>query len=289
MRENLRAKLRFSVISVCFLLSLAQACRGTPGVQRAVCGRCEGPERFVRLQTYQDVGSAEDRRPFDHPLHLSEETWKRILSTIRTQTIRHPLLFSRVKEAPEDVFGAEDIDFLSGPLARAFAAAGPEEWVVFGVSRAGPPGVTELTTGGWFVSESTLHLQLANHRVATTLPNVRELLWSDPLRPNGEPDFEFVASENQTVENPGILASWSLTGSVPDMRINYRAFLPEAERGLSGTREQAAPAPPSVQREGVAPAGSLEERLEELKRLKDKGLITEEDYRMKKKDLLESL
>lgn len=235
------------------------------------------------------MGSAEDRRPFDHPLDLSEETWRHILSTIRLQKVRHPFLFSRVTDAPEDAFAAEDIDFLSWALDRAFAAAGPEEWVVFGVSQAGSPGVTELTTGGWFVTGSTLYLQLANHRVAVTLPNVRELLWSDPLRPNGEPDFEFVASESQTVEKPGVPASWSLTGSIPDMKIDYRAFLPEAEGGLSRSGEKPALGPHSGTQEKTTPRPSLEERLEMLKRLKDKGLISEEEYRAKKKDLLESL
>lgn len=267
-----------AVLSVCLVLCLAQACRATPGVPRPVCGGCESAERFVRLQAYQGTVSAEQVRSFDHPLHLSQEAWTRILSAIRLQKVRYPFWFSRVTQAPEDAFAAEDIEFLSGALDRAFAAAGPDEWVVFGLSRAGPPGVTELTTGGWFVSGSTLHLFLANHRVAVALPNVRELLWSDPLRCDGEPDFEFIAVENQTVKNPGVLASWSLRQALPDLRISYRAFLREAEGGLSGSGGKGGP---------ELPGPSLEDQLEMLKRMKDKGLITEEEYRAKKKDLLD--
>lgn len=143
-----------------------------------VCGECGEEDRFVRLQG-PPTGLRRDRVPnFSHPSTLSAAEWKVVLSSLCVQRQGGPVVvFSLPKGLISDAWTHEEIDYLSRTLRQAFAQAHPEEWVVFGLSRPGAPGIAEITTGGWFMQGTHLHLLPTNYRYAVTAPNIRELVW----------------------------------------------------------------------------------------------------------------
>jgi len=251
---------------------------------RMVCGECEGEDRFVRLQG-PSPGLRRDRIPnFSHPITLSSEDWKIILSSLRVQRQGEPvLLFSLPKGPISDALRQDEVEYLSRTLSQAFAQAQPTEWVVFGLSRPGALDISEITTGGWFMEGSHLHLLLANYRYAVTAPSIRELVWENPLSSQINL-YELVPGDHQTViqhKEDGLL-----NAPVNEISIAYQPLLlaePLSKATLpDGSSVTLSPQVQSKQ-------FSMEERLKALKRLRDQGLITEEEYRSKRNQLLEQL
>ena len=251
---------------------------------RMVCGECEGEDRFVRLQG-PSPGLRPDRVPtFSHPSTLSAKEWKIILSSLRVQRQGEPVvLFSLPKGLISDAWTQDEVEYLSRTLRQAFAQAQPTEWVVFGLSRPGAPDISEITTGGWFMEGSHLHLLLANYRYAVTAPNVRELVWENPLSSQVNL-YDLVPGDHQTViqhKEGGLL-----NAPVNELSIAYQPLLlaePLSKAALSDHSSTLRPVQSQSERL------SMEERLITLKRLRDQGLITEEEYRSKRSQLLERL
>jgi hypothetical protein len=96
-----------------------------------VCGTCEEPGRFVRLQAYDSQAFLVNQGGFSHPLYLSPKDWKPILASIRV----YADLFFPIETTEQPAFTPEEIDYLSMTLSRAFAKASSEQWVVFGLDR----------------------------------------------------------------------------------------------------------------------------------------------------------
>jgi hypothetical protein len=280
-----------AIFTGCLITSLVQGCAGPTHPPRAVCencrivcGECESPDRFVRLQV-SSPGFQRDHVPnFSHPVTLRPEEWKIILSNLRVQKQGEPVIFFTLpKGAISNAWTPDEVDYLSRTLSLAFAQARPTEWVVFGLSRPGPPEVAEIATGGWFMEGTHLHLFLANYRYAVTAPNVRELAWENPLSSQVN-SYELVPGDHQTMIQEKEDELRRPTGS--EISIAYQALLlaePLSTSALSGGPSSSLL--PQSQSEHL----TLEERLKTLKRLRDQGLITEEEYRSKKSRLLEQL
>jgi hypothetical protein len=63
------------------------------------------------------------------------------------------------------VFSPEEAADLATALQQALGLAGPDEWVGFGLWGSSQPTQTlEVTSGGMFLDDRTLHIVLANHR-----------------------------------------------------------------------------------------------------------------------------
>jgi len=237
---------------------------------------CEEHDRFVRLQVGVDQASEHKRAHYSHPLLLDPVDWAQLLQRIRVQSRSEGFLFGSTKGPIVEAFTDEEIQFFSTALSKAFAEARAEEVVVFGIARSRTPEFTEITTGSWFVTENSLHLVLANYRTAVTLPGIRTLLWAEPLRSQPGLLYELVPGEYQTLvhtkgEGPTLFSSSQPSQVV----IQYQSILRPESPTVSSS------ALPTLQ------PGSLEERLERLKRLWEQDLITEEEYRAKKKQLLD--
>lgn len=244
---------------------------------------------------------SEDRRPegvarFSHPVRLSPAEWARLLASVRIQSRKDTLIFTRAKEPPAEAFIPEEIAYLSRTLSETFAKTAPEQRVVFGLSRVLPSGVNEVTTGGLFVVGTRLHLVLANYRYSVTKPHVREQLWNEPLHTVSAPFYEVVQDDYHTVMEKGILLG--LRNAGPEIAIEYQALL-NAPAGVAApvvtpTPQAVAPPPgataekPSLTPESSRiPPAAVEEHLRTLKRLRELDLITEEEYRQKKKEILD--
>lgn len=275
------------------LASLFQGCAQQPHPPRPVCencrivcGTCEEPDRFVRLQG-PSAGSPPDRAPtFSHPVTLRPEDWKVLLSSLRVRRQGNPLLslFLPKVLVSEAALTQAEVDYLSRTLNQAFAQAQPTEWVVFGLRRSGVPEVSEITTGGLFMEGAQLHVLLANYRYAVTAPNVQELVWENPLLSQINV-YELVPGDHQAlipVEKTGVLRRAAPT----ELSIAYQPLLLNEPVSKSvpanGSASALDPQSPSEHR-------SYEDRLQTLKRLREQGLITEEEYRVRRSKLLEQL
>jgi hypothetical protein len=280
------------LLSAGALTLFAQACSGPTLADRGPRSLSENQDRFVRVEVH-----SEDRRPegvarFSHPVRLSPAEWVRILSSVRIQSRKDSFIFTPAKEPPTEAFAPEEIAYLSRTLSETFARTTPEQRVVFGLSRVLPSGVNEVTTGGLFMMGSRLHLVLANYRHSVTKAGVREQLWNEPLRTVSAPFYVVVQDDYHTVMEKGILSG--LRNAGPEIAIEYQALL-NAPAGV------AVPAPPSVvtppeaaaEKPSLTPESSrippaaVEEHLRTLKRLRELDLITEEEYRQKKKEILD--
>lgn len=270
------------------LVLLCQACQGP---ERSARPAHEEQERFVRLDARADDPRPEGAARFAHPVLLSSAEWARILAGIRIQPRKDSVLFTRTLEPPTEAFAPDEIVYLGRALSETFARAKPDEWVVFGMSRVLPSGLNEITTGGWFAEETRLHLLLANYRHSATRTAVRERLWKEPLRALAAPFYDVVQGERYTVvKGRGLLSALS-SGSGPEIVIEYVPLPgalpttpPAAIRQPVPAVEKALPTPEA----GGFPAAAVEDRLRMLKRLREQGLITDEEYREKKKEVLGS-
>lgn len=274
----------WGVVGVMALVAMP-GCGGPVRYARAVE---EGPGQFVRLEARYGHGYGYDgaSMPFTHPVAFSQADIATILKGIRVQLRKGLLTIGATETGPREAFTESERGSLAQPLAEAFARARPDEWVVFFLSHLrdrepglrGGPVVTEVTSGGLFMEEGTLRLVLANYRYAVSMPFLLEQIREDPLRPAGEGFYELVAGPHRMVRRlDSINGRWDFTKPVrahlSEMAIEYRALLAHPE----------GPGPAS----GGGP--SVEERLRALHRLRDQGLITEEEFRLKRQRLIDEL
>lgn len=277
---------RSPLVYACGWILLVQGCIGSSvgplAPARPVCGTCEGQDRYVRLEV-PGSGHGAERLPqrFAHPMKLSQQDWTAVLSSLRIQRLSKAWLFALGKNPEEPVFLDSEIAFLSRALSQAFERAGEKEWAVFAVTRPQTPEVSEITSGAWFVEGQALHLRLANFRLAVSMDKDRDLVWDYPTRMVVRNDFELKAGDHQTVmkEPEKSIPFWRPTSY--EVSLDYRALLlVEAAPPSAEHKPAAASSPPAARR-------TIEERLQALKRLKEGGLITDEEYRAKRKQILD--
>jgi hypothetical protein len=278
---NLAVPLR--IISALALGFLCQACaQPSPIVSKSPQ---EEPTRFVRVEArYGDANPAGLTR-FNHPLELNEKEWTRVLENVWIRQEPGVLALVSPQEPPIPAFTSDEIAFLSKSLGKALTRAHPDEWVVFGLSRRRTPELTEITTGGWFVDRDRLYLMLANYRHVISMSSVRQQLWDDPLHSAGDRYYTFAPGDYQSAALVGGGLMGDLRGTaVPQLAIDYKGLLkpPSAAKPASKS-DTSQPAISSEQELGSDTA----KKLRELKQLRGEGLITEEEYRTKKKQLLD--
>ena len=277
---------RSSLTITAFMLALiCQSCLGTSRVEAPVR---EEPDRFVRVEArYGDANPAGPIR-FNHPLELNDKEWTRILENVWVQHDPGVIALVSPKEPPIPAFTPDEIAFLSKLLGKAFRRAHPDEWVVFGLSRRRSPELTEITTGGWFVDGDRLYLMLANYHHAASMASVRQQLLEDSLHSTGDRYYTFAPGDYQSAVFVGGGPLGDLRGtSIPQLAIDYSGFLKPASTTKTVKPEQK----PEALQPAVAPeqgrGSDSAQKLRELKQLRDDGIITEEEYRTKKKQLLD--
>ncbi len=260
---------------------LAVACSlGAVPASRVVCGMCEEPDRFVRLQVATKDRHAESTQPFSHPFRWSAEQWKPILRSIHVQKRGQGAFFFPGPNGPTlPAFAPAEVDYLSETLTRAFAQAQPSEVVVFGLTSPKTQEMTEITTGAWFVKDTQLHLILGNYREAFTMSNIRELLWQDPLHMIAGALYEFVPGPYQSLPREDNGLGTFLIPEAPQLALTYQQLSLSAPPVDGGHEKGSLPF--------ANPDSSLEGKLQRLKQIRDDGLITDDEYAAKKKALLD--
>jgi len=233
----------------------------------------EEESRYVRFQARYGQGQDGVALKFAHPVALGEPAWAHLLDNIFIQEQKKLLAPGAAQPASRSAFDEDEKRYLTKHLAEGFQKARPDEWVVFYLSHPREPGVVEIDSGGFFIEEGRLHLILANYRQPVSMAFIREQIWNDPLRPAGDSFYDVVPQDHQTVHTVRRMdLTQSLLKQVPELSIDYSAQL---NAGVSG--------------DGETVGSSIEDRLRTLKRLRDRGLISEEQFRMKRERLLERL
>ncbi|MFO0700578.1 MAG: SHOCT domain-containing protein [Nitrospira sp.] len=230
----------------------------------------EEENRSVRLQARYGEGQDGMALKFAHPVALGEAEWGQLLANVLIQEQKKFLSLGTKQPVLRPAFDQNDRRYLAQHLTEGFQKARPDEWVVFYLSRPQESGVVEIDSGGFFIEGERLHLILANYRQPVSMTFIRERIWNDPLHPAGDGFYEIVPQHDQTLER---VRRQDLTQSflkqVPDLSIDYRGQL-HSDVG-----------------DGAAVRTSIEDRLRILKRLRDEGLISEEQFRLKQDRLLE--
>lgn len=233
----------------------------------------EEESRYVRFQARYGEGQDGVALKFAHPVALGEPEWAHLLDNIFIQEQKKLLAFGATRSAPRPAFDEDEKRYLAKHLAEGFQKARPDEWVVFYLSHPREPGVVEIESGGFFVEGERLHLIVANYRQPVSMAFIREQIWNDPLRPAGDSFYDVIPQSYQALQRVRRKdLTQSLLKQVPELSIDYSAQL---NAGVSG--------------DGEAVGSSIEDRLRILKRLRDRGLISEEQFRMRQERLLERL
>ena len=152
-------------------------------------------------------------------------------------------------------------------ISNALASATPADRINFRIKH--PRGIFTpgITTGVVYVKDDRFVVILGNYQyIPMPGANAAYDQFSDPMEPQGNQTITIVPGPFQELyksERSRLKNRWLL--------IDYKALLSSSPEQQTKTPE--------------IPAG-LEEKLNTLKRLRDQGLITEEDYQEKKKALL---
>jgi hypothetical protein len=218
---------------------------------------------------------------------LPEPVWNDLLNHIYVQPQRKFLSFGTAPSVPTVAFNEDERRYLAKYLSQGLSQARPDERVVFYLSRLREPGLTEIDSGGVFIEDGQLHFVMANYRQPVSMSFIQRHIMDNPLIPAGEGFYEVIPKTDQIVQTAwyqdlSVFRSRSVSQLVldphtfldcaPDQRCAGSVF----EYGHGNTMPGEA-------------GHSLEERLRLLKRLREQGLITEEEYGAKRARLLDRL
>jgi len=262
-----------AVTALAGYLALA-GCSTMPPEPPVPCVACD-EQRVVRVVPLGATQTHQQEDQVRQPLRVTPEEWGSILRSVRVRSLHNPLLGPAYRGDTERLFHDEEVRDLAALLHPAFQQARAQEQVVFALARPSETGVTQVTSGAWFVEAGHLHLRLANCLVAVTMPSIKRHIWKNPLFAAGS-DYELVPGEQQA------LVTKSDGGSL---------FHPDpVELVINDFGHREVPTKTNADEMPTSPSSaSLEERLRILKRLHEQGMITEDDYRTKKQQLLDRL
>ena len=274
------------------LILSGEGCVRSVPPARVACGTCEEAHRFVRVQRHTLDPSRNGSSGFDHPFPLNQEEWRAILKAVQVQRLGTTFfLFPMAKELMEPVFTADEVEFLSSTLPRAFTEARRDDWVVFSLGRPQSNNLTMVTTGAWYVEEPLLYFVLANYDAGVSMPIIRDELDRDPLYDiAGRPPFTLIPGDFvEKVDTHKSLLGY-FKSKPPTIAIEYKRLLVEPGSPSPTEVRDKGDKGPSTEESLSPPLGSsIEERLDKLKQLKKRGLITEEDFERKKKEWLDQM
>ena len=245
-----------------------------PGTERP-CFSCDD-QRLVRIVPLEK--RADQKLLLHHPLVLQQQEWEALLRMVKVRSIHRPLLGATYLGDMEPLFSEEEVRYLGDSLQRAFQQATPQEHVVFALARPSQTGLEQITSGAWFVEDGLIHLRVANCRIAVTMPSIRKQIWKDPLFAQAGAFYEFVPGGGQAIARATVDGGNPFRSDPDELVIEYK-IASSANPAPVSSEPSAQPVPPRL----------LEEQLSLLKRLYEQGLITEDDYRGKKQQLLDRL
>jgi hypothetical protein len=212
------------------------------------------------------------------------------------------------KEKQKSIFSAGEIEILSPVFSQALAQATTDQMVEFSISTWKKDlvfGSDKYTSGMFFINQDGLNWVFGNVNLA--LGQEGEKFTGNPSHsvPKGvhvvaqEGQLNFRPSHRKWWE-PKVFPNW-VYAPAPFTLASEPAPTASAPSAISKPVTPPKPVPPPViEKEKSAPNQTssfkepqedddLSQRLRKLKSLRDEGLISEEDYLQKKKEILKSL
>jgi hypothetical protein len=263
-------------------------------------------QAVVSLRSFRKAGPGAALR-YDHPATLSSERVASVLASVEVEE------FSFFKWRNEGaLFVAEDVATLAPRLTEGLRKAAPDQWVYFSirsVPRSLTFGAARLSDGIAFVKDGKLNLVFDNigyvenvdirpsrldPRDAATSANVR-LAAKSPDAPGAAPPLvpgDRWLGHERTNWLVFDLATAAASAPRPQAVATPAAPPVAPPAATPPPAVVAPPAPAGVSAAPTAPAPSPqdpEERLRKLKDLRDKGLITPEEYEKKRQEILKGL
>ncbi len=251
-------------------------------------------ERYncVRLETLRDKSGRTVSQRFDHPASITVEQMKRILASVQIEQPRTPIskLLLQDKPAAEQAFNAKEIGYLATPFATALEAATPDERVTFFLDHKRGLLRGSTSSGVAFVKDSRVNLILGRYRMGKQ-PGQEDInVGGNPLPQTNEQKFYIVPGSYQ--ELVGEKTAPGTGDAVYENRwvaIRYKELLDSPIEAPEASPTVTAPAETtSRQIRSKTTSETLEEKLRTLKRLRQEELITEDEYKQKKQELLRS-
>jgi len=265
MRE---ADVRFSrlVFFVLFLgLALGSFGCSKAGFQTSDIYR-RGAEDAVMLVWETDEDGAVLPGAYNHPVTIDEEKVRTALSKL---TYSEHIFFKWREKG--SVFYEDEIDKIAPPIVRALSKATKDQWASFEVTSYKRDLLfkSKRLSSGWVWHEAgKLHLVMGNFRLELSHE-------SEPFK--GDPRTRFRLGTNRIDPGP-FHAVPPVVPEDPFLKKNHHNWVVIDLAAV-----------PEKKEDPVAVRRSAEERLEELNRLLEKGLITQEEFDQKRKVILEEL
>lgn len=260
---------------------VASGCAASHTLSRTVL---DDRYNVVRLEAWLDDSGKPINLGFEHPAEIGEADMARILESIRI--VQPPSFLSKLilkaKSETEPAFTMEEAASFAKPLAAALQTATPGERVVFFLHHQRSVYKGTTSSGIAFVKDKRLFIILGRYLMGNQ-PGTPDIpVGGNPLPLSNDQDFYITPGKFQSLVDgskaPGggetvIAQRW--------LSIDYVSFLnPPASPAMEPSKAEPPPAVPPL---------TLEEKLKTLKKLHDDGLITDEEYDEKRKEVLKSL
>lgn len=244
-------------------------------------------------------------RGYEHPAVLEEALVRSGLELVEFQEFS---FFTWRKS--KRVFIESEVDKLAPVLVDAFAQLKADQWIEFSVTARKRDYLwrTPRVTDGWmFIDEGRLNIVLNNLNFELIDYDERQL--GDPRKNFTIASYRLVTDENMVkpeIDKSEAMykyehANW-IKLDLSAVPVAVEPELPEGEETVVSAEEtepveqpesEAAPeAAAETAPEAVEPSAGqkeIKDRLTELQELLDAGLITEEEYELKRKEILEDL
>lgn len=262
-------------------------------------------QQYVRIERQDNKSTG----PNEHPIMLSPDQIRNALSQL--------LVKLTSKDKPIPVFTGSELDLLSQQISQGLAQAGPDQDVTFAVigDRRALYGLAKqrkLTTGRVFYRTGKLNVIFGrmledigyydDDRLNPLTPGSRARAVNHVWTIEEEPDMHFYAGgemlrSDWLVIDLASMAANEALGVQPTRTGSVSAEAPATAPERIRTTQEAAPAQVPVYQSPVTSqtpqAGksskTIEERLLILNELKKKNLVTEDEYKKKRAEILNDL
>lgn len=239
---------------------------------------------FTAIQRAErEAGAAANQ----HPATIPPETLRQLLAPVRLV----------VGNGTQPLFAPDEISDLIEPLAEALSVAAPGDDLLLLTTHRRGAGVLMAPLGltaRLFVQDNALHLivhearrDFVNAYIGSRIP----------------PTFTFGSRSRAglvTLQDPGATVRRADWLAIPVNRVAAAApapapqpvVLPAPATGVPPKAQAAMPPAPvaaPAARPAPASADEVEQRLLTLKRLRERGLISEEEYQQKRREILQAL
>ena len=234
----------------------------------------ENASQMVRVDVTYRTGKAEH----SHPATLSVQKLDQALQSVTVES-SSVLPISFPKGGSEGkAFEPKEREFLARHAVQALSRATPLEEVMFFWIHTRANNIREVTSGSLFVQDDDLHLVLANFKFTTTSQGEVDRAKRDPLDVLGQTLYFVEPGSEGRTHQATFLEKWF---SQPHQHL----IIPLMDRPSqpADLEEKISPLPTTPQE--TPP--SLRGKLWELQALRNEGLISEEEYQCKRKELLE--